>query len=79
MATMEELATFEHVKGLYACFLVPKSRKWLYGVLLHNISRFKVDNLGTFLMSDGTCKTYTLRLIREAIIRLEKGKHNGRI
>jgi hypothetical protein len=70
---MYELATFEHVKGLYACFLVPKSTKWIYGVLLHNISRYKVDNLGTFLMSDGTCKTSTLRLIREGITRLVKG------
>jgi hypothetical protein len=73
MATVAELATFEHVNGLYACFLVPKSGKWLYGVLLHHINRLKVDNKGTFLMSDGTCKTYPLRLIREAITRLIKG------
>ena len=75
MASSNELNTFEHTKGLYACFLVPKSRpaKWHYGVLLNNVSWDPADNLGTFLLCDGSVRTYGPKMIREAARRLIKG------
>ena len=74
MAYFNELNTFEHTKGLYACFLVPRSRppKWHYGVLLNNVSWDPADNLGTFLLCDGSVRTYGPKMIREAARRLIK-------
>jgi hypothetical protein len=62
----------EHNKVMYACFLVPKTggKKWNYGVLLHNVTWSAEDNLGTFLLCDGTVMTFSLRMIREAVTRL---------
>jgi hypothetical protein len=74
MATSQELSTFEHAKGLHACFLLTNTTaKFYYGRLLHNISWLKTDDKGTFLMSNGTVNTYSLKDIRRAIIRLTKG------
>ncbi len=75
MASSNELNTFERTKGTYACFLVPKTRgiKWNYGVLLNNVSWNPADNLGTFLLCDGSVRTYGPKMIREAARRLIKG------
>ena len=72
MSTPGELATFAYNKRANGCFLVPKKQnKWFFGRLQHNISWAVEDDCGTFLLSDGSVKTFSLKHVTEAVARLK--------
>jgi hypothetical protein len=51
--------------------LVPKKQnKWFFGRLQHNISWAVEDDCETFLLSDGSVKTFSLKHVTEAVGRL---------
>jgi hypothetical protein len=69
MSTAKELATFAYTKGTDGCFLVPFKRdKWFFGRLQHNISWFVEDDCGTFLLDDGTVRTFSVKDVDAAFL-----------
>ena len=72
MSTPGELATFAYNKRANGCFLVPKKHnKWFFGRLQHNISWAVEDDCGTFLLDDGSVRTFSLKHVTEAVARLK--------
>jgi hypothetical protein len=74
MSTSNELATFQYNKELFACFLVPKqTRKWVYGMLLHDIGWDIASDFGAFFMEDGSVQTFNITVVDKAVDRIQKG------
>ncbi len=72
MSTSNEIATFQYNKDQFACFLVPnKPRKWLYGMLLHDIGWYIASDFGAFFMEDGSVQTVNITLIDKAVDRVK--------
>ncbi len=68
MSTSNELATFQYNKNQFACNLVPKQpRKFLYGMLLHNIGWDIASDFGAFLMEDESVKTVNITVVDKAV------------
>jgi hypothetical protein len=77
MSTSNELATFQYNKTQFACFLVPKQpRKWLYGMLLHDIGWDIASDFGAFLMEDESVRTVSITVVDKAVDRVKKGDPN---
>ena len=59
------------------CFFTPKTnfKEWTYGVLAENV--IHGAKLGTFVMEDGSMKTFKLLDIKKAVARMVNNSENG--
>jgi hypothetical protein len=79
MSSSNEVATLQYNKLQFACFLVPNQpRKWLYGMLLHDIGWDVASDCGTFLMEDVSVRTVHIGAVDKAVARVTIGeKHTS--